>query len=308
MSSLKTDAANRGFVEETLTYLALCDRGEMQFPDPMYFDGIMPLWGSTFDKFRELSGCHTQEETFRLAESLRGLNGVWFGEVSDPNRIALDIVSARQMDVVSKQNYLKIHDNKNMCGFPIPPESRFIEIRYAEINRNGVGRLTHREFMYEHKERNDWPTASWTRSAQDAGRHGKTAVCMAVMSTFLQSQLWTVRIRFAPQTPSVAFVTDSTGVRDFLRFREIDPGAARRKALVHWVSDHWRQTRNDPDTEAYVREFLRGRRVVTWHGMQAEILIPDPDKARERQAIERRAALPADQSRRPRKRNFKNAF
>lgn len=85
---------------------------------------------------------------------------------------------------------------------------------------------------------------------------------------------WQVQFRIAPAAPALTFMTDIVGVREFLRFREAEDGAARRAAIIHWVSRHWRQNRHDPEMEIYVRKHLRGKQSVQWHGMTVKIIAP----------------------------------
>lgn len=73
-------------------------------------------------------------------------------------------------------------------------------------------------------------------------------------------------------SPSVRFVTDPTGIKDMFRIRDIPEGRDRRAALLAWITDHWRQNRDDPDLEVYVRKHLRGATSFTFKGMKASII------------------------------------
>ena len=72
--------------------------------------------------------------------------------------------------------------------------------------------------------------------------------------------------------PSVRFATDPTGIKDLFRIRDLPAGRDRREALMIWVTDHWRQTRTDPEIELYVRKHLRGAVNFSWRGMAGEVL------------------------------------
>lgn len=73
-------------------------------------------------------------------------------------------------------------------------------------------------------------------------------------------------------SPSIRFATDPTGIKDIFRIRDLPEGRDRRDALMTWVTDHWRQDREDPDIETYVRKHLRGATAFTWQGMRGEII------------------------------------
>lgn len=82
---------------------------------------------------------------------------------------------------------------------------------------------------------------------------------------------WLVRTRFDSVCPSLTLLTDATGVKEFWKLRDVPPGRSRRSALLHWVEQHWRQTRNDPDVETFVRKHLRGCKTLTQGNFSAEI-------------------------------------
>lgn len=79
--------------------------------------------------------------------------------------------------------------------------------------------------------------------------------------------------------PRLTLLTDPTGVKDLWKFRDVPAGKSRRDALLHWVSEHWRKSRHDPDIESYVRKHLRGQRVLTCNGLHVEIEEPESDKS-----------------------------
>jgi len=83
---------------------------------------------------------------------------------------------------------------------------------------------------------------------------------------------WLVKTRFESICPSLTLLTDPTGVKEFWKLRDIPEGKRRRSALMHWVEMHWRQSRNDPDVEVFVRKHLRGQASLTQGRFQAEIV------------------------------------
>ena len=72
--------------------------------------------------------------------------------------------------------------------------------------------------------------------------------------------------------------------------------------MVHWVGEHWRQNRYDPDVEHYVREHLRGSYNFNWHNLSGMIELPEPEQKREQVAIETRRRLCGNQLARRRQR------
>lgn len=97
-------------------------------------------------------------------------------------------------------------------------------------------------------------------------------------TAFMSGSFWTARVSIQENTPAVSLITDPTGVKELWKLRDISAGKRRRDALLHWVDDHWRVTRNDPDVEAYVRKQLRGSRVLSCSGLNVEINESTEDK------------------------------
>jgi hypothetical protein len=89
---------------------------------------------------------------------------------------------------------------------------------------------------------------------------------------------WSVSIGL-PGSTSFRFATNATGIATLLKER--DKGEeGRRAALKAWVSDHWRQSRSDPEEEIYVRKHLRGGETFMWRGYACEWRASDYDAER----------------------------
>lgn len=87
---------------------------------------------------------------------------------------------------------------------------------------------------------------------------------------------WLVNTKFEEVCPKLCLLTDATGVKEFWKLRDIPTGKKRRTALLHWVENHWRKLRSDPDVETYVRKHLRGETEIKHGNFQASIV---PSKA-----------------------------
>lgn len=102
---------------------------------------------------------------------------------------------------------------------------------------------------------------------------------------------WLVRTRFDDVCPSLTLLTDPTGVKEFWKLRDIPSGHRRRTALLHWVEQHWRQTRSDPDVEAFVRKHMRGETDIKQGKFEAHITPSTRDSLDEQKAIQQREML-----------------
>lgn len=98
---------------------------------------------------------------------------------------------------------------------------------------------------------------------------GVLAKCRA--SELIRQASWVSNVSLEPKGISLDLPSDPTGVHEMWKLRDIPEGAKRRAALLHWVSDHWRQNRYDPEMEGYVRKHLRGQNECTLGGMKIHI-------------------------------------
>jgi hypothetical protein len=84
---------------------------------------------------------------------------------------------------------------------------------------------------------------------------------------------WTVSVGFN-KGPRVRLLTDPTGVKEVFRLRDLPAGKDRRAALLHWVAEHYRRRRTNPDDLAWVRGHLRGAVEYEWAGFKCKIEVP----------------------------------
>ena len=119
-----------------------------------------------------------------------------------------------------------------------------------------------------------WAGGGWTdaqnhKNAMDMRDRAQPA--LATSLALRQRYEWAVSLGLE-NSPSVRFATDPTGIKDVFAVRDLPEGRDRREALLNWVTDHWRESRHDPDMETYVRRHLRGSTRFSWRNMTAEIL------------------------------------
>jgi hypothetical protein len=113
---------------------------------------------------------------------------------------------------------------------------------------------------------------------------------IATATALKQRYEWAVALGLE-QSPSIRFATDPTGIKDVFRIRDLPDGKDRREALLNWVTQHWRQHRDDPDIEIYVRRHLRGATSFNWRGMNCELLPSQYDVDQRDKAIAERDAM-----------------
>ncbi len=113
-----------------------------------------------------------------------------------------------------------------------------------------------------------------TAYAQLCGLREKDSIGFASplgkMYAWLMPRIWTVSIGYEG-TCRILFPTDPVGVLALFKDRDKPSTGGRRNALMHWVSEHWRQNRCDAETETYVRTHLRGTTDFSWNGMMCRV-------------------------------------
>lgn len=300
---LRYDADFHRDVENTLLYIALCEKGELGCPDPMYFDGALICWESQIEKLMNISPeVRGNSGIDRAANSLPSIRGsvILNPELGARPNDRFQLIGAHQLSIQEKVKYFNLTGGQTAGGLTIKKDARIVEVRSVLINETGKGRQVHRGHIYQ--SRGSWWVTQEDRPIPGC-RAGVTSVSfgIACMQTLAAQGTWQVRLRFAPKTASISLLTDPVGVRDVFRFRDVPEGKERRDALAHWVRDHWRQKRDDPDAEIYVREYLRGQRSFSWHGLNVEIAIPHSDIIRLEQGRERRKRMTLEQAMRKRK-------
>jgi len=99
---------------------------------------------------------------------------------------------------------------------------------------------------------------------------------------FVRDWDWRVVLGYVGH-PTMSFVTDPVGAAEVFRLRDIPEGKTRRTAMMHWVREHWRQQRKDPNAFTHVREHLRGAERFVWNGLSCQI-VPAPFDVRRAEA------------------------
>lgn len=90
---------------------------------------------------------------------------------------------------------------------------------------------------------------------------------------FNRDYLWHAHLKWPGAEAGVMIPTTPEGARALFRLRDYEEGASRRKALIHWVSEHSRRIRKDTEeeTRVWVREHKRGTAKFKWQDMEGAI-------------------------------------
>jgi hypothetical protein len=174
--------------------------------------------------------------------------------------------------------------------------TRVTRCRYVDIAADGrtAERVTLFETNWEDPENPFMPLgSSGTRTGQRRRRYSRSGwvetvdidcgeetlfpMIAARIAVGLRSS-WLVRLGQEGLTP-ITLMTDAVGVKSLFRLRDVPDGMTRRAALLHWVTEHLRRIRRDPDVEIEVRGHLRGRETFDWFGMRGEVRVPELDEA-----------------------------
>lgn len=103
---------------------------------------------------------------------------------------------------------------------------------------------------------------------------------------FNRDYIWRAHLRWPGAEAGITIPTTPEGARALFRLRDYEEGASRRKALIHWVSEHSRRIRKDTEeeTRVWVREHTRGVAKFKWQDMEGAIYPAAADLRRLQQA------------------------
>jgi hypothetical protein len=300
------DAYNAKFIEDVLVYMSLSERRDWKVPDLKYFDGAIIGLESQMERILSTVKMKRREfdATLNKARGIRG-SAIFLSD----KQLSGDqeLLGGRELPLSERlkllpiinrmtRNNLAIHHQSNapLCINQntnlYAASTRIIEVRSVSLPVSGVAWSRVHNYYFNHGP-------SWypLRSEKDlqGSSYETVALSMILGCTILAKNTWIANIRIAETMPSVGLYTDPTGIKDFLKFRDIADGKTRRDALINWVCQHWRQDRNDPEVEIYVREHLRGKETAQWHGMQVEIKVPPVARERVEENKRERTRLSA---------------
>lgn len=266
-------------LEEMFVYL-----GCANIPTQEAMDGAIPI-ESLRNTRRDTVSCFTPAELELLPHAWNAKT-VWFsGEhlgLSTVENVHWSAVSNRLSQL---RPYLKL------SGVPVAKSltdqsDGFVKFYYSEIDRFGsfvkfpikakhmrtmvVKRMYNPSWLLEFADGQMRCIASESDSVWSEKRLSFLAPFMCGLAQSLGTY-WLVRTRFDAVCPSLTLLTDPTGVKEFWKLRDIPAGRSRRAALLHWVEKHWRQTREDPDVEVFVRQHMRGAQSLQQGLFQADI-------------------------------------
>lgn len=93
---------------------------------------------------------------------------------------------------------------------------------------------------------------------------------------FRQYFKWTVTIGYEG-FPHISLTCTPEGARDVFRLRDLPEGKMRRTAIRHWVGEHMRRKKSDPNEFVKVLDYLRGETSFTWNGLRCSITPSESD-------------------------------
>lgn len=277
--------------------------GCANIPTQEAMDGAIPI-ESLLDSRQENLSCFKPAE-IELMPTDWNAKAVWFSGdhlgLSTVENIHWSAISTRWSQLLPYFKYSGLPTSRSVTD----KTDGFAKIYYSEIDRFGrfvkfpvkakylneivVKKTYNPSWLLEFTHGEMRFLTSESDSLIKQKRLGFLAPFMCGLAQSLGSY-WLVRTRFEEICPSLTLLTDPTGVKEFWKLRDVPAGKSRRSALLHWVEKHWRQTRNDPDVEAFVRKHMRGERLFQQGQFRAEIVPSvkdtlDAEIAKEERAI-----------------------
>lgn len=217
-----------------------------------------------------------------IADSYPSDYGIWMDATPDALDGPLDVSIATVNPSVSSIGFYRARqtDARRARGrvLHVARSGVLVEVVRASVNVDTLKGTSAREYWV-------WVRESWhdvtvrkktTYTEHFAEEHLKRRVVspeilwLLAGIQFNRPYFWHVEFRDGDGLGvPLVLPTDPVGARSILEDR--DKVGARRPALRNWVTSHWRQLRSDPESEAYVRQHLRGRTTVRWNGYDVTI-------------------------------------
>lgn len=258
--------------------------GCANIPTQEDMDGAIPI-ESLVNARHETVSCFTPSQIAAMQPEWM-TKAVWFnGEhlgLSTVRNVHWSAISQRLTELLP---YLKMQGLSSRKSFTDKSDG-FVRFYYSEIDRFGsfvkfpikakhmrnmvVRRLFNPSWLLEFAEGEMRCIASESDSVFKQKRLDFLAPFMCGLAQSVGTY-WLVKTRFDAVCPSLTLLTDPTGVKEFWKLRDAPVGRSRRAALLHWVENHWRQQRNDPDVEVFVRKHMRGATSLEQGQFTAEI-------------------------------------
>jgi len=264
--------------------------GCANIPTQHAMDGAIPL-ESIIGTRRDCAAVFTMSEIQRL-DADWSTKAVWFSGES----LGLGTVSNIHWSSMAKA----LHHHKSAMRLAdysfrmvsTTDSDGFVRMHYSELDRFGrFVKFPVRPLYTSELSLKSLFNPGWTMEFADSGMRVLSSDSDEVFESkrisFLAPFLcgvaqsiktyWQVKARFDSVCPSLTLLTDPTGVKEFWKLRDVPEGRQRRSALMHWVDSHWRQQRNDPDVESFVRKHIRGESKIRQGQFEAEIIPSQSD-------------------------------
>ncbi|MFH9579049.1 hypothetical protein ACH4MO_13760 [Streptomyces globisporus] len=142
------------------------------------------------------------------------------------------------------------------------------------INRGtGVGDTSIAYYGSNTGELGSWVHLQLGGPLHEVRPDGALFLAMGLGLQFNRDYLWHAHLKWPGAEAGVMIPTTPEGARSLFRLRDYEAGASRRKALIHWVSEHSRRLKKDTseETRVWVREHTRGATKFKWQDMEGAI-------------------------------------
>lgn len=228
----------------------------------------------------------------RFAEQMPG-GGKWLalpteGEEAEFARtiwpIEIGVVTRSEEDDTTRFTYILSAEPRDLRGKINIVPRQIVVVHHAYITKKVWWAEKYYAGLVSGKWRlldNNMMSERWTGmgSALTVGRRQGRAhdevnevVSMLFSIALTHRYYWHVALGCGPEGTRIVLPTNPTSCLEF--FRDRNAIGHRRKALRHWVGNHFRNAEKDI---CYVRDHLRGTTNFNWHGLQCELMVSEFD-------------------------------
>lgn len=194
---------------------------------------------------------------------------------------------------------------KDLRGRYLPPTDKFAELSMCGINGKEKFSLSFiialcSDGRWQYVFPNQQPDEP--RKLLIEEHLHKVEIGMGV--AFTEQYQWQIAFAAKKNGLSVKIPVSPSNIPAMFRMR--DKFTDRRKALKHFVQNHWRtyDYEDDFDIQTYVRDYLRGNLNFSWFGFHCRIIIAPADKKEMKKIILNRELMKIQEPRTDRRKLF----
>jgi hypothetical protein len=267
------DASARQLQMHAEDLMLLMNASKVKKDDPLF--GGYPLPLRTFDKAEPWTNVGLEIARDARPEDSDIFTDAWPEDLPGGVNIALLAPLSDPSECGGAEVVVRRYRSVRRPLLPVKTLARHIvaEQRLFLNRSTGVGHTSIRYYGINRRDREGWIDLQRGVPLIEVDPGETTALWVALGVQFNRDYLWHAYLKLPGAEAGVMTPVTPSGARSLFKLRDYEAGSSRRKALIHWVSEHSRRIRKDTEEETriWVREHTRGAAKFRWQDMEGAI-------------------------------------